>query len=142
MRPLPDAFFIEDIRFVTTWTKTNFGGHRQWFLCSDCERRCAIIYRAHHTPRWGCRLCLDGHYVSEHLSPRGRRLHAAFKVRNRLGQTKGGILVRFPAKPKGMHRRTYDDIRFTALRHESEILLHAHADLLGVSVEHERNSLI
>jgi hypothetical protein len=76
------------------------------------------------------------------MSPKDRRLHAAFKVRERLGQTKGGILVRFPPKPKGMHWRTYEEIRLAASLNESEILLHAHADLLGVSVEQARKSLI
>lgn len=105
-RPLPDLVIFEGTRFETTWTETNFGGQRQWFLCPDCGRRCAIIYRVGIEPRWGCRLCLNGHYISEHMSPTDRRLHAAFKVRERLGQTKGGIVVRFPPKPKGMHWET------------------------------------
>ncbi len=98
------------------------------------------IYRARDEPRWGCRLCLNGHYRSEHMSPRDRRLHAAFKVRDRLGQVAGGILVRFPSKPKGMHWRTYEEIRFAALHDESEILLGAYADLFGISIDQARES--
>jgi hypothetical protein len=141
-RPLPDEFPFDDFILSTTWTETNFGGWRQWFLCPCCERRCAIIYRDGAGPRWGCRVCLKGRYLSEPMTPKDRRLHAAFKVRERLGQTKGGILVRFPPKPKGMHWRTYEKNRIAALHRESEILLHAHADLLGVSVEQAKSSLI
>ena len=141
-RPLPDLVIFEGTRFETTSTETNFGGKRQWFLCPDCGRRCAIIYRVGIEPRWGCRLCPNGHYISEHMSPTDRRLHASFKVRERLGQTKGGILVRFPAKPKGMHWRTYEKIRSEASKIESNILSNAHANLLGVSVELARKSLL
>jgi hypothetical protein len=139
-RPLPDVVIFEGTRFETTWTETNFGGMRQWFLCPDCGRRCAIIYRDGTGPKWGCRVCLNGHYTSEHMSLTDRRLHAAFKVRERLGQTKGGIVVRFPPKPKGMHWRTYEGIRLEALRDESEILLRAHADIFGISIDQARAS--
>ena len=142
VRPLLHGLFFEGARFETTWTETAFGGQREWFLCPDCKRRCAIIYRADHEPRWGCRLCLRGRYRSEHMSPKDRRLHAAFKVRNRLGQKKGGIFVRFPPKPKGMHWRTYEEIRLTALRRESEILLRVHADMFGISIDQAKNSLV
>ena len=141
-RPLPDVVSFDGTRFETTWTETNFGGMRQWFLCPNCGRRCAIIYRVGIEPKRGCRLCLNGHYISEHMSPTDRRLHAAFKVRERLGQTKGGIVVRFPPKPKGMHWRTYEGIRFAALSEESEILLADYAAFLGVSLQQARNSFL
>ncbi len=142
VRPLPDAFEFEDFTLSTTWTETNFGGQRQWFLCPCCERRCAIIYRDFAGPRWGCRICLKGRYLSEPMSPKDRRLHAAFKVRKRLGQTMGGIVVRFPLKPQGMHWRTYENIRSNASKNESEILIIAYADLLGISFEQARDSLV
>ena len=141
-RPLPDEFPFDDCILATTWTETNFGGRRQWFLCPCCERRCAIIYLDSAGPRWGCRLCLKGRYLSEPMSPKDRRLHAAFKVRERLGQTKGGVLVRFPPKPKGMHWRTYEIIRSAASKNESEILINAHAELFDISIEEARHSLV
>lgn len=142
IRPLPSVIFFDGTRLKTTWTDTNFRGQRQWFMCPNCDRRCAVIYCPDHDPIWGCRICLKGRYFSEPMAPKDRRLHAAFKVRKRLGQTKGGILVRFPPKPKGMHWRTYEAIRSAASTIESDILINAHADLLGVSVEQARNSLV
>lgn len=139
-RPLPDVVIFEGTRFETTWSDTNFGGRRQWFLCPDCGRRCAIIYRVGIEPRWGCRLCLNGHYISEHMSPKDRRLHAAFKVRRRLGQTKGGIVAGFPPKPEGMHWRTYHDLKHSALLNELEIIFHAQAELYCVTPDQARHS--
>ncbi|MGX0905280.1 hypothetical protein ACSSV8_003875, partial [Roseovarius sp. MBR-79] len=103
------------------------------------SRHDPIIYRDGAGPRWGCRICLKGRYLSEPMSPKDRRLHAAFKVRERLGQTKGGILVSFPAKPKGMHWRTYTQIRLTAVLTEHEILIQATANLYGLTLEQAKN---
>lgn len=125
---LPDVFELEGVAFATTWTETNFGGRRQWFLCPCCDRRCAIVYRHPDTLQIGCRVCLEGRYKSESQSPQDRRLSAAFALRERFGQTEGGILVAFPRKPKGMHWRTYLKIRSDALKNELEILMQADAE--------------
>lgn len=140
LRPLPSVVIFDDIRLETTWTDTNFGGQRQWFLCPNCGRRCAIIYCPDYDPRWGCRPCLKGRYACEPLSTHDRRLHAAFKVRRRLGQTKGGIVAPFPLKPKGMHWRTYQDLKHSALLNELEILFHAQAELYRVTPDQVRDS--
>lgn len=139
-RPLPDAFEFEGYKLSTAWTETNFGGRRQWFLCPCCGRRCAIVYREIAGSRWGCRVCLKGRYLSEPMSPNDRRLHAAFKVRKRLGQTKGGIVAPFPPKPKGMHWRTYRNLKHSALLNELEIIFHAQAELYRVTPDQARDS--
>lgn len=124
---LPECFELEAVVFSTTWTATNFGGLRQWFLCPKCQRRCAIVYRVYRPILIGCRVCLNGRYSSEAKSPQDRKLSAAFALRRRFGQKKGGILVTFPPKPKGMHWRTYWKIRSDALENESQILMQAAA---------------
>lgn len=139
LRPLLNGLFFEGARFETTWTDSAFGGQREWFLCPDCKRRCAIIYRADHAPRWGCRLCLNGHYRSERMSPKDRRLHAAFKLRTRLGQKNGGIFAHFPPKPKGMHWRIFQEIKHAALLNELEILFHAQAELYCLTPDQARD---
>lgn len=122
---LPDYFELEGVTFSTTWTETNFGGRRQWFRCPRCDRRCAIVYRPAATQQIGCRICLNGKYRSESQSPSDRKLSAAFALRERFGQKKGGIFVSFPPKPKGMHWLTYFTIRSVAREKESEILKQA-----------------
>lgn len=132
---LPAIIDFDGERIVTTWTRTNFGGQRQWFLCPSCDRRCAIIYPRGNGPLWCCRICGNGCYLSEHMSPKDRKLHKAFKLRERLGQQKGGIIAPFPPKPKGMHTKTYDRLRENALKTEREYLLEDMASFLGVSVQ-------
>ena len=48
---------------VINFTKTpcTFGGFRYWFLCPDCGRRCASLYRKKH--HFTCRVCLRLKYV-------------------------------------------------------------------------------
>lgn len=120
---LPDMFEFAGGILSTTWTSTNFGGRRQWFLCPTCGRRCAIIYCHSDTLPLGCQVCLKGRYLSERLSFNDRKLHKALKVRRRLGQKQGGIVAPFPVKPKGMHWRTYNSLKVDALNEELKIWL-------------------
>lgn len=76
------------------------------------------------------------------MSPQDRRLHAAFKVRKRLGQKQGGIVAPFPLKPKGMHWRTYECIRSAAAREELSIVLKDYADLHSINLEVARNRFL
>lgn len=80
--------------------------------------------------------------MSESRSPKNRALHKAFKVRERLGQKKGGIIAPFPPKPKGMHNSTYDRIRYNALQVERDILLEAMASFMRVSVPEVQRRLV
>lgn len=97
-------------------TTCHFGGSREWFLCPDCDRRCVILYPDR------CRQCAKGRYQSELESVHNRKIRKAIKIRRRLGQTSGGVLVPFPEKPKRMHWRTYLNLRTRALRIEAEIV--------------------
>ena len=42
-------------------TACTFGGFRYWFLCPDCGRRCAFLYRKKH--HFTCRVCHRLKYV-------------------------------------------------------------------------------
>lgn len=132
---IPDMIEFEGERIVTTWTNTNFGGRRQWFLCPSCDRRCAIIYRRGAGPFWCCRVCGGGRYLSEHESPKARKLRKALKVRKRLGQEGGGLLTPFPVKPEGMQPLRYCRIREHAMQIEREILVEDFAEVVGKSVD-------
>lgn len=119
---LPEILFFHGHEIETTWTETNFGGRRCWFLCPTCNRRCAIVYRSSRLGPGCCRVCGKGRYISERKSPQQRKLAKAFKIRARLGQRHTGILSAFPAKPNRMHRSTYERIRTSAETLESEVL--------------------
>jgi hypothetical protein len=102
-------------RVSTTWTACHFGGHRPWFICSghsggrSCGRRVAVLYQ---TGGWfACRRCCGLAYMSQQESPIYRGLAMAQKIRKRLGGSSMDIFDMFPAKPKGMHWRTYERLR-------------------------------
>lgn len=135
---IPNVFDLHGERIVTTWTNTNFGGQRQWFLCPSCERRCAIIYRRDNAPLWCCRVCGGGRFITETQSPRQRMLHKALKIRQRLGQKNAALGFPFPPKPPRMHTVTYQRIREEAEAREVEILLADLADVRGCSVDEAR----
>src|SRR5262249_4350362 len=78
---------------------------------SCCGRRAAIPYCAGEL--FACRRCYGLSYASQQETALHRRFGQARKIRMRLG---GGVdlLEPFPARPKGMHRRTFERLRARA----------------------------
>ncbi len=87
-----------------TYSDQYLGGRRSWFLCPQCDRRCAILYRRHGD--LACRECHDLAYESQRLSRSDRLTLRAQRIRHRLGGS-GNLSKPFPERPRGMHRRTY-----------------------------------
>ena len=83
-----------------TWTPCRFGGSRQWFACSRCARRCAVVYLG--GADFACRTCLRLGYISESLDTVNRLWRKQSKLEVRLGPDGG--------KPKRMRKRTYERI--------------------------------
>jgi hypothetical protein len=85
-----------------TRTPCHFGGHRDWFVCPWCQRRCALVYGVSRDGYFACRRCMPLGYASEsedrcsRLWRRMRKLEA--------------LLVDGETKPKRMHRRTFERI--------------------------------
>jgi hypothetical protein len=111
-----DRCVIRGVRVAFDYTPCHLGGSRRWFLCPGCGRRCAILYPVK------CRVCLKLIYASEHEGVLDRRYRAAFKLRERLGQSEGGLAAPFPSKPKLMRWHTYFKLRRKALANEQRIL--------------------
>lgn len=86
-----------------------FGGVRWWWRCGGCDRRRRALYavQAHCVVR--CRVCLGLAYSSQQLAPLDRLAHRAYGLALRLGATEfiPAPHARPPARPAGMHRRTY-----------------------------------
>ena len=98
-----------------------FGGTRPYFLCPGvvngvpCARRVAKLFAA---GRWFlCRRCYRLAYASQRETPLDRTLRRANKIRQRLGG-EAGLAARFPDRPKGMWRRTYDRLRLQVFEAE------------------------
>lgn len=126
-KSLPDRVFVAGVWVRTTTTPCHLGGHRNWFLCPLCGRRCAILY-----PRL-CRKCLKGRYAKELMTPHDRKIDKAIDLRARLGQTSGGLLGPFPTKPKWMRWHTYLGLRAESLALEKEIWAVEHTRLFGLA---------
>jgi len=99
------------------WTPCHFGGKRPWFVCPGCHRRAAKLYRLGRY--FLCRRCQNLAYKSQREDRAGRLVRKADKIRTRLGG-KPGMLNPFPPKPKGMHWRTYLQLRDEAAQLEME----------------------
>jgi hypothetical protein len=105
-------------------TQCNYGGTRSWLECpvSGCGGRVGVLYA--NGSRLACRRCLELRYSSQKEDLGGRRLRSARKIVARLRMPEG--LVFAPrAKPKRMHRGTYDELRcrYTTLLREGLGLL-------------------
>jgi len=85
------------------WTGTAYKGRRAWFQCPGCGRRCRILYGG---SLFRCRRCHGLKFESQYESAYSRGTSRACALRRRLGHT-GDLDEPFPAKPKGMHWKTY-----------------------------------
>ena len=124
-KSVPHRVFLFGVWVQTTKTPCHLAGERAWFLCPFCGRRCAILY-----PKQ-CRKCAGGRYAKELMNPRSRKIQMAIDLRTRLGQSSGGTLAPFPAKPKWMRWRTYLRLRAKSEALESEIWAAEHFKLFG-----------
>jgi hypothetical protein len=95
-------------------TACTYGGDRPWFRCPQCRRRAGKLFG----PPFVCRHCAGFVYASTRLDRPTRLLERAQSIRSALGGS-ASLLEPFPAKPRGMHARTY-----RRLRDESERLAH------------------
>ena len=102
---LPPQRTAQECRIALSFTACNYGGARPWLVCPSCARRVACLYFV--GPVWACRKCCDLVYQTQREQESGRLLLAAWKMRERLGQTGGSIFDPYPKRPRGMWTRTY-----------------------------------
>jgi hypothetical protein len=103
-------------RVPVSVTACHLGRQRPWFVCSadsnvgDRGHRAAILYCIGEL--FACRrCCYDFSYAGQHRAPLHHGLEQAGPMR--LGGN-ADLLVPFPAKLKGMHRRTFRRLRARA----------------------------
>lgn len=93
-----------ELRIRLERTNQPTGGHRWWFSCPSCERRCGVLYVA--SQRFlACRVCLHLNYPSQRMGYE-RRMNA--KVDHWLERVGCHRDDRFHYKPAGMHWRTFN----------------------------------
>jgi hypothetical protein len=62
-------------------TPVHFGGHRLWFSCPSCARRCQILYGSW---RIACQRCHRLRYLSQRETKSGRANLGMLKIAKRL----------------------------------------------------------
>jgi hypothetical protein len=104
----------EEYPVYLDWTPCNYGGKRPWFLCPalGCSRRVAVLYGG---GIFACRRCHHLAFESQREQSHYRALRRTQAIRMKLGGS-GSMAELFPAKPKGMHWRTYDRLLLAAER--------------------------
>jgi hypothetical protein len=106
-----------DEHVAVSWEPCRFGGRRPYFHCPTCWRR---VLQLHGDGRYLCRTCQNLSYPSQRESPLDRAFRRADGIRVALGG-QAGIANPFPEKPKGMHWRTYGNLRYRASMAVAEI---------------------
>lgn len=91
------------------WTACSLGGRRAWFLCPGrgCGRRVAILFGG---SIFACRHCHALAYQCQRETYDDRAMRRAEKIRRRLGW-EPGIANPEGSKPKGMHWRTFRELK-------------------------------
>lgn len=102
------------------WTGCNYGGGRPWFVCPECDRRCAILYSP--IENFVCRTCAGLYYETPQMNAGDRAAMRAKKLKKQLGWTAGGILGAYGPKPVGMHWKTFERLRLAYKAAEQEVL--------------------
>ena len=98
-------------------TRPHFGGVRWWFICplvvagNPCQRRVGKLYLPPGARYFGCRHCHGLSYGCRGEEAPSRALRRAQKIRRRLGGSES-MVSPFPSKPKRMHWRTYERLRW------------------------------
>ena len=115
--PGSEEWKSEEYPVYLEWTPCNYGGKRPWFLCParGCGRRVAVLYGG---GIFACRHCHRLAYESQREQRHQRALSLAQAIRRRLGGT-ANMFEPFPAKPKGMHWRTYERLADKARENEA-----------------------
>lgn len=96
------------------------GGHRVYFRCPKCERRCADIFFDIGDPEPVCRKCGGITYTSQNKTAYERKEERIAALRWRLGSRRNFHPI--PPRPRGMHRKTYDRLVAEIKELESEFL--------------------
>src|SRR5271166_4349345 len=115
-----------DYSITLVTTPQPFGGRRWWFQCPRSGDLVSKLHLPNGAYTFASRRAYRLGYRCQRESPRDRSVSRAFALREKIGG-KGGI-GDYIAKPKGVHRRTFE--RAMERVNRAEEIVEAHADLL------------
>lgn len=116
------AFSDKKISVSLTCTNGTYGSQRLWFTCPSCDRRVALLYKVEQFLK--CRKCCNLPYESQ-SETEFQRLKRKKHVKFRELKVKHGMVFPFRKRPKGMHKKTFQQFKNESMRlwleHEIEI---------------------
>lgn len=95
------------VRVPMTTAPCRYGGHRHYWLCPHCGRRCEVVLMGWNGRGWGCRVCLRLRYQSQYRLPMYRNMDRARDILSSLGATDPND-PRSAVKPKWMRWATFN----------------------------------
>ena len=107
-------------RVHTQSSACHLGGERRWFTCPRCSKRVAVLYAP--GKYFACRKCYGLGYATQKEGVGDRASTKADKLRKRMGW-EAGILNGDGSKPKGMHWKTYQQLKS---RHDAFVQVSLH----------------
>jgi hypothetical protein len=96
-KPVPVQFAVSIAR-----NPCRYGGHRCYWVCPQCGRRCEILAAGWGGRAWACRVCLRLRYACQGLAPAERVQRRAHMIFARLDGDSDS-----PLKPRWMRWRTF-----------------------------------
>lgn len=111
---------VVEQRVQTQTSPCNLGGLRHWFTCPRCNKRVAVLYAPGRY--FACRQRAGLGYATQKEGAGDRATTRADKLRKRLGW-EAGILNGSGGKPKGMHWKTYQQLKS---RHDALVQVSLH----------------
>ncbi len=105
------------VTVLTSWTQSGIF-YRYWLTCPLCHRTVCLLYGIDE--RCACQRCARLWHASRRKSAKARNFLRLYKIRQKLGGVPM-LSAPFPARPRYMHRKTYNRLRATARMLEARI---------------------
>jgi hypothetical protein len=99
-----------DQELSAIWTCCPYGGRRWWWLCPKERRQVTKLYLPYGTTRFLSRAAYGLEYQSQRDTDVNRARRQMDRLEEMLLFVDNGSANGVLARPKGMHRRTFDDV--------------------------------
>ncbi|HEV2559239.1 MAG TPA: hypothetical protein VGU45_11480, partial [Microvirga sp.] len=100
-------------------TRPRYGGRRYWLMCPVTGRRVRCLYLPPGKTEFACREVYGLSYRSQSENAFWRGVRQAQGIRAALGGDPS-IYMPFPPRPRGMHRRRYEQLKNKAAAIEAD----------------------
>lgn len=112
-----------EAQITVAWKSDPICRVRPYLVCPGCQKTFRILRGP--APSFGCTGCLSMNYRVQQAPSSQRPALGAVKLLERLGASRRAVIGPPPARPAGMHARTYLELLVQLRRREVLLLRHA-----------------